>query len=163
MKEIIEKNVKPTEEKTKITLTVYYKTKKTSQLLLRNRPTTIKSPLQDDHVIYEHTCNSKECGPCKYIGMTRTTLSRRLTCHLNNGAIKQHYTGRHHNQLSRQHLTDNTIILDRESDPRRLYILEAIYILTKQPTINIQTNNLQTLPTLKRRACQRAEPPPIRS
>ena len=152
MKDIIYKNVKPTNEDTRITLTIYYKTRKTSQLLLRNRPATRKTPLQEDHVIYQHTCNSKECGPCSYIGMTRTTLSRRLTCHLSSGAIKEHYSGRNHNRLTRQDLNENTIILDTEHDPRRLFFLEAIYITTKQPSINIQTENIQILPTLKRRA-----------
>ena len=152
MKDIIYKNVAPTDENTRITLTIYYKSRKTSQLLLRNRPADYKTPLQEDHVIYQHTCNSKECGPCSYIGMTRTTLSRRLTCHLSSGAIKQHYSGRNHNQITRQNLVENTVILDRENDPRRLFFLEAIYINIMQPSINIQTENLQILPTLKRRA-----------
>ena len=161
MKDIIYKNVKPTNEDTRITLTIYYKTRKTSQLLLRNRPATRKTPLQEDHVIYQHTCNSKECGPCSYIGMTRTTLSRRLTCHLSSGAIKEHYSGRNHNRLTRQDLNENTIILDTEHDPRRLFFLEAIYITTKQPSINIQTENIQILPTLKRRtANQRGDHAP---
>ncbi|XP_045104384.1 uncharacterized protein LOC123499916 [Portunus trituberculatus] len=149
MKDIIYKNVAPTDENTRITLTIYYKSRKTSQLLLRNRPADYKTPLQEDHVIYQHTCNSKECGPCSYIGMTRTTLSRRLTCHLSSGAIKQHYNGRNHNQITLQNLVDNTVIIDRENDPRRLFFLEAIYINIMQPSINIQTENLQILPTLK--------------
>ena len=163
MKNNIYKNVKPTNEDARITLTIYYKTKKTSQLLLRNRPSTRKTPLQEDHVIYQHTCNSKECGPCSYIGMTRTTLSRRLTCHLSSGAIKEHYKGRNHNQLTRQDLNENTIMIDKEHDPRRLSFLEAIYINVKQPSINIQTDNIQILPTLKRRAANQREDPAPRN
>ena len=65
--------------------------------------------------------------------------------------VKEHYKGRNHHQLTRQALNENTIILDSEHDPRRLLFLEAIYITVKQPSINIQTENLQILPTLKRR------------
>ncbi|MPC81591.1 hypothetical protein E2C01_076216 [Portunus trituberculatus] len=78
--------------------------------------------------------------------MTRTTLSRRLTCHLTSGAIKEHYKGRHHNKLTRKDLDENTTILDKERDPRLLLYLEAIYIRAKQPSINIQTENIQNPP-----------------
>ena len=63
IKNIVYKNVRPTDKNSKINLTIYYKTKKTSQLLLRNRPSGSKTPLLEDHVIYQHTCNSEECGP----------------------------------------------------------------------------------------------------
>ncbi|MPC34867.1 hypothetical protein E2C01_028270 [Portunus trituberculatus] len=96
LKEIIYENVKPTNEDAKLTLTIYYKTRKTSQLLLCNQPSDSKTPLQEDHGIYLHLCNSKECGLCSYIGMTRTTLARRLACHLTSRIIKEHYKGRNH-------------------------------------------------------------------
>ena len=111
MKDIITRNVKPTNENARITITIYYQTRKTSQLLLHNRPQQCKTPLHENHVIYQHTCISKECGPCSFIGMTRTTLSRRLTCHLSSGAIKEHHKGRNHHQLTRQALNENTFIL----------------------------------------------------
>ena len=150
IKNIVYKNVRPTDKNSKISLTIYYKTKKTSQLLLRNRPSGNKTPLQEDHVIYQHTCNSEECGPHSYIGMTRTTLSRRLTCHLGSGAIKDHYATQHHSRLTRLDLNKNTKIIDRERDPRRLQFLEAIHITIKQPTMNVQIDNLQVLPLSKR-------------
>ncbi|KAG0695558.1 hypothetical protein GWK47_026847 [Chionoecetes opilio] len=88
-----------------------------SQLLLRNTPHVIKTPLQEDHVIYQHTCNSEECGSHSYIGMTRTRLMRRLTCHLNNGSIKNHYDTVHNSRLIRDDLIKNTIILDSRRRP----------------------------------------------
>ena len=150
IKEIIDKHVHPTDPNKHISLIIYYKTKKTAHLLLRNRPSVNKSPLQEDHVIYQHTCNSEECGPHSYIGMTRTKLTRRLTCHLQNGAIKNHYASLHDSHLTRQELVDNTVILDREQDPRRLLFLEAIYITTRQPTMNTQLDDFQLLPSTKR-------------
>ena len=43
------------------------------------------------NVIREYKCKEGECellAQAKYIGMTITTLSRRLTMHLQSGAIK---------------------------------------------------------------------------
>ena len=149
IKDIVNKNVRPTDPSRKINLIIYYKSKKTSNLLLRNRPATSKTYLQEDHIIYEHTCNNEECGPHSYIGMTRTKLTRRLTCHLQSGAIKNHYTNQFHSALTRQDLDNNTTIIDREQDPRRLAFLEAIYIINKQPTINTQIEDFQILPSTK--------------
>ena len=149
-KDFIYKNVRPSDHAANVKLIIYYKTKKTSQLLLRNRPSKTKTPLQEDHVVYQHTCNNEECGPHSYIGMTTTTLSRRLTCHLNNGSIKSHYASHHNNRLTREDLVKHTVILDKEQDSRRLLFLEAIYIMHKQPSINIQVDDLQILPSMKR-------------
>ena len=55
IKEIIQRHVKPTNEEHTIDVIIYYNTKKTSQLLIKNRTTTKKTPLQEDHVIYKHT------------------------------------------------------------------------------------------------------------
>ncbi|MPC08946.1 hypothetical protein E2C01_001543 [Portunus trituberculatus] len=88
IKDIIQHHVKPTNEEYTLSLIIYYKTKKTSQLLIKNKTTMKKPLLQEDHVIYKHTCKVEDCGPQTYIGRTRTTLLRRLTCHLLNGTIK---------------------------------------------------------------------------
>ena len=90
MRDIITKNVHPINPEERIKLIIYYKSQKTSQLLLRNRPHQDKTPLQQDHVIYRHNCNNVDCGPHSYIGMTRTRLTRRLTLHLQDGTIKKH-------------------------------------------------------------------------
>ncbi len=112
-------------------------------------------PLKEDHVIYQRICNSKECGPHSYTGMT--SLSRRLTCHLSNGAIKEHCAGKHNSSLTRQDMENKTTVLDREvtGKYRRLLFLEAIYIITKIPTISRQADNFQVLPTARRKRAQR--------
>ena len=159
IKDIIYKNVKPTDPGKTLQLTIYYKSMKTSNLLIKNRPVKTKTPLQEDHVIYEHTCTVEGCGPQSYIGMTRTTLSRRLTCHLQDGAIKNHYIIKHRSNITRQNLEEGTKILDREGDPRRLLYLEAIYITNSESCINIQAQNFQVLPSLKRKTERTAAPP----
>ena len=149
IRDIIRKNVKPTSPNQTIDLIIYYKTKKTSQLIMRNNTTAKPAPTQEANVIYKHTCTAEDCGPHSYIGMTRTSLSRRLTCHLQNGSIKEHYNKGHQTKLTRQQLEDNTSIIDRETDTRRLMFLEALYIEEIKPTINLQVRDLKILPTRK--------------
>lgn len=151
IRNIIHRNVKPRNPKQTINLVIYYKTKKTSQLVMRNKTTKKPAPTQEANVIYQHNCTAEDCGPHSYIGMTRTTLSRRLTCHLQNGSIRDHYHVKHQTKLTRQQLEENTTIIDRETDPRRLMFLEAIYIEDMKPTINQQTRDLQILPTRRLR------------
>ena len=151
IRDIIHRNVKPTNPNHAIDLVIYYKTRKTSQLIMRNKTTRKPAPTQEANVIYQHICTAEDCGPHSYIGMTRTTLSRRLTCHLQNGSIKDHYHGKHQIKLTRQHLEENTTIIDRETDARRLLFLEALYIESMKPAINQQTRDLQILPTRKLR------------
>ena len=83
--------------------------------------------------------------------MTRTSLSRRLTCHLGTGAIREHYKNHHQTTLTRQQLEKGTEIIDREKEPRRLRILEALHILENNPEINCQVRDLQIIPTMKKR------------
>ena len=96
-KDIIERNVHPTNPQDKIKLVIFYKTRKTSQLLLNNRTSNNnnnnnkKKTTQESCVIYQYSCPNENCGFHKYIGKTQTTLSRRLTMHLQQGAIKHHH------------------------------------------------------------------------
>ena len=70
--------------------------------------------------------------------MTTTDLSRRLTCHLNNGAPKTHMRDVHDQILSREDLVQNTVILKHCSDKQRWQIYETLYIYQIKPTINQQ-------------------------
>ena len=70
--------------------------------------------------------------------MSTTTLSRRLTYHLQNGTPKNHTSQAHNTPLTRQMLVENTTILDTSSDRKRLQIKEALYIDLKKPEMNIQ-------------------------
>ena len=90
-----------------------------------------------------------EALPEKYIGMTTTKLSRRLTLHLSNGAIKKHHQTVHQSSLTRKDLEEGIEILQAESDHRRLYILEALHIKDKNPSIKKQTPDPFTFPTSK--------------
>ena len=91
IQEIIHKYVTCTNPHNKIRLTIYYNSPKISNLLINNKPNS-PSNTQKANVLYQFTCPYEGCKlqTCSYIGFTRTTLSRRLTYHLNDGAIKQH-------------------------------------------------------------------------
>jgi hypothetical protein len=89
------------------------------------------SDLQRTNVIYEFSCPIEGCKllrNVKYVGMTTTTLSRRLTMHLSSGALKTHMKDEHNITLTRQILFENTKILKQFQDPSRLAIYEALLV-----------------------------------
>ena len=73
-----------------------------------------------------------------YIGITQNTLSRRLTLHLQNGSIKQHFIHHHNKIVTRKELVENTKIIERANNRRKLLIKEALLIQQKEATINKQ-------------------------
>ena len=149
LKTLLNRHVRCVNDNKKIKLIIYYKSMKTSNLVLRNRTATSKTPLQEDHVVYQFICPIEGCGPQSYVGMTRTTLSRRLTMHTQNGTIKQHLLNHHPNENKRKVLEEGTQILDHERDIRKLPILEALYIEKINPSLNIQREHFNVLPTHK--------------
>ena len=77
-------------------------------------------------------------------------LYRRLTCHLTSGAPKSHLLEQHGIIITRKFLEENTELVDMCADVRRLPILEALYIKEINPKLNVQANDLQALPSMKR-------------
>ena len=78
-------------------------------------------------------------APSIYIGYTRTTLSRRITMHLQSGAPLKHSQDFHSSTLNREQMVSNTSIIRQENDFNRLEIMEALYIKYTKPAINLQT------------------------
>ena len=140
LREIVRRNVSTTNTNDKLQLLIYYRNKKTSNLVMRNN--LIKEPLlKSTDVIYVYKCPFGDCKLRKnanYIGQTSTTLSRRLTCHLQSGAPQNHTETVHSRRLTRRDLVDNTTILARQPDRRRLIIMEAFYIRDLVPQMNSQ-------------------------
>ena len=140
LKSIVERGVTPTDENDSIKLVIFYKNKKTSNLVMKNNITEVSNDLSRTGVVYEYNC---PMGNCKsrnnsYIGMTTTTLSRRLTLHLQNGTPKTHTLQEHNVCLTRDMLVSNTTIIDGSSDKKRLQVMEALYILNQKPSMNVQ-------------------------
>ncbi|XP_076034579.1 uncharacterized protein LOC143021171 [Oratosquilla oratoria] len=164
MKKIIKQNIKTTDPDKILNFIIYYKSKKTSHLLLKNSPQQHTETLQKSHVIYRFNCNRGDCEtlPSSYIGMTSMKLSRRLSYHLSSGAPKNHLKQIHNVTLTREILENGTEILDTCNDVRRLPLLEAFYIKELSPNLNIQANDLRVLPSVRRTAADNSEASDLR-
>ena len=92
MKTLIHKNILPTDPNKKIKLIIYKF--KTSNLVIRNNSSPLIRVLQKTNVIYKFKCPLGDCISNHnniYVGLTSTTLSRRLTIHLSDtSSIAQH-------------------------------------------------------------------------
>ena len=143
LKTIVQKHCRPVSAGDQLKVVIYYRNPTTRSLVMRNNPARDTSSLKQTNVIYSYKCSIGDCAlrdNCKYIGHTVTTLSRRITMHLQNGGPKTHTELHHHQRLTRQHMVDNTTIIDRSSNRRELQVLEAIHIRDKDPIINKQVN-----------------------
>ena len=104
-------------------------------------------------MVYQYTCPIGNCQfrNTSYIGMTTTTLSRRLTNHLQAGTPKTHTLQEHNMCLTREMLVANTTIIDNCSDKRRLQVMEALHIQEKKPIMNVQIGSTSIpLPSFQR-------------
>ena len=148
LRNIMGKNVKSKQPNTKFQLTIYYKNTKVGGLIMRNNINQEQNTLKCTNVVYQFQCPYEDCqlrDTGDYIGMTTTTLSRRLTMHLQDGAPRQHMMQIHKKELTRTDLTENTSILRKESNRKKLQILEALLIKEKKPIINKQLKSCITL------------------
>ena len=109
---------------------------------MKNNPCKKSGPLQETNVVYKFSCKREGCRLLQnvsYIGLTTTTLSRRLTCHLQTGGPKNHMREAHGETITRAALEAGTSIIMRCPDAARLAIAEALIIREESPAINLQT------------------------
>ena len=93
-----------------------------------------------------------------YIGHTTTTIRRRLQAHRNQGPTHQHFVDAHDRKPALQELIDNTEIIHKESNYGRLLITEAVSITLQKPSLNIQQEADQILPSSRgKRNLQRTD------
>ena len=140
LNQIIERNVNVLGN-ARLKVIVYYKNIYTKHHVIKNSPSTQRSALQKTNVVYKISCPDEDCvllQNVNYIGMTCTTLSRRITCHLTAGAPKEHFRRFHGVTVTRKMLEDNVSILNQVADRRRLAISEALLIEKHRPAINNQ-------------------------
>ena len=96
----------------------YYKNRKTANLVIKNSQTTQLDPLKTTNVIYKYTCNLMTCQS-EYIGMTRTTLKKRLDAHYYNGSILKHHEQHYNEKITKENLYKNTKIIEKENEYRK--------------------------------------------
>ena len=144
LKEIINNNVSVTDPESKLNPIIYYRNKKTAQMIMKNSPRTDSDPLKKHGVAYQILCPANGCNH-SYIGMTTTKLSKRLAVHLQEGNFYQHFV-QSHGALQRPQLLQSTSIIDKDSDRHRLRLRESLHILRLKPTLNVtrETFLLQT-------------------
>ena len=112
---------------------------------MKNNMTPTPTSLQQTNVIYKFKCPLPHSQAVEYVGLTQTSLSRRLTMHGQNGSIYQHFTDSHNKKPNREELTNNTTIIARAPDRYRLAIKEALLIQKYAPTINKQFYNFTNI------------------
>ena len=151
MRGIVTKNVTPVNPEHSIGFKIYYKSPRTSSLIMRNNPHSTTT-LQETNVVYRFQCTTGDCATRNvyYIGHTTTSLSRRLTMHLQDGGPKTHLHDQHGARLTRELLTNNTTIIARQHDKRRLAITETILIRDTSPIINTHMKTLTNIPLYDR-------------
>ena len=159
LKEIVYNNTKCINPNDKLNLIIYYKNRKSSNLIMKNNMSPPKPPMQNTNLIYAFVCPLSHQDVTAYVGYTTTTLFRRLQSHAHQGSIKEHLHKDHNIKVTKQILHDNTNIIATATDRFRLTIKEALLISKHAPVINKQfdnftntlklfKNNTQSIPTL---------------
>ena len=143
IKEIINNNVRIINNSDHLQVVIYYKSIKTSNLVMKNNQSPKLRELARTCLIYDFTCQTGECKhlqqqKVRYSGLTTCTLSKRLTFHIQNGAIRKHYESCHGRNITRAEIVAMTKARCYERDVRRLEILEALIIQREDPEINRQ-------------------------
>ena len=93
LKEILHENVTFKNKDDKLKLIVYYKSTKTSNLVMKNNLAKKPRELMKTNVIYDYRCIKGGCEHlpdrnATYTGLTTCTMSRRLAHHQQDGAIQ---------------------------------------------------------------------------
>ena len=162
LRKIVHRGVEIIEPFEKLSLRIFCRPRTISSLIMRNSTTERTSLEQSTNVVYSFKCSVDACQhrDITYIGLTTTTLRRRMLAHRNNGGINSHYTKTHDRKPLLDELLKNTTIIHRENIKYRLNIAEAVSIAIKHPALNTQKESDYILPSARRRTAvtQRNEP-----
>ena len=145
IKNIVLNNSRCSDPDKKLNIVFYYKNIKSANLVMRNNMAPPPSTLQQTNVVYLFQCPLPHSQAETYVGLTQTTLSRRLTMHGQDGSIYKHFVTSHSMKPSREQLTENTSIIAKASDRYKLLIKEALLIMKHSPSINKQYDNFTNI------------------
>ena len=143
LKRVVKNHVSVKDRRDKLQLIIYYKSTKTKNLIMKNNLTPKVRDLARTNLIYDFHCTEGECAHLNrsevgYSGHTRCTLSKRLTFHLQEGAIKKHFIEVHGRKPTRKEIVQMTKARYYVNDFQRLETLEALIILQEEPVLNRQ-------------------------
>ena len=111
MREIVYDNVKCTDQQAQIDLIIYYKNKKTHNLIMKNNIAPIPPISQRTNVVYKFDCPYPHGEAESYIGLTTTTVNTRIARHVQSGSIRRHFEDTHDTRPTKSEIIDNTSIL----------------------------------------------------
>ena len=103
---------------------------------MRNHPKPNEDPLRECMVVYCFTCPFLGC-PGSYRGMTTIRLSKRISCHQQQGAILCHFKNEHHTRPTRDALLKCIEIAAKADKELRLQLKEALFTGKERLTLNI--------------------------
>ena len=143
IKKILKNGVKVINPNDHYKLIIFYKSTKTRDLIMKNNLTPKSRELSRTNLVYDFTCSMDACKHLtirerRYSGLTTCTLSRRLSLHLQNGAIRKHFESVHGRPITREEIVSMTKARYYVSDVRKLEILEALIIRLEDPELNKQ-------------------------
>ena len=143
IKKILKNNVRVVNPNEHYKLIIYYKSTKTRDLIMKNNLTPKLRELARTNLVYDFTCSIDACTHLpirerRYSGLTTCTLSRRLSLHLQKGAIQKHCESVHGRPITRKEIVSMTKARYYVSDIRKLEILEALIIRLEDPELNKQ-------------------------
>ena len=151
LKKIIKNHVTVLNRSDQIKLIIYYRSRKTRDLVMKNNLTPKLRDLARTNLIYDFHCTIDECAhlprsEVQYSGLTTCTISKRLSYHLQAGAILNHVLEKHGRKINRTEIVAMTKARYYQNDLKRLETLEALIILKEDPWINRQdTGKTRTL------------------
>ena len=159
VKKIIDRGVQAIDENTTVALRVFCRSQLTASLVMRNSTAPRKAHRNETNVVYEFVCPDEACRPrnINYIGLTRKTLEARMKGHAYRGAINDHFTSIHDRRPKVDELVNNTTIIHREPERKRLTMAEAVSIVLRKPKLNVQQDFDYVLPSCR----PRPEPRPV--
>ena len=136
LRKILDEHLTPSNSN-EIQLSIYYRSKKLSQLFIKNN---IHKDSDDSRCVYRYTCPIKErCQPSTtYLGHTTCTIKKRMTMHAQHGSIKEHHLEVHDNKITTADIIANIKVIYRSQERQDLYIAEALFIKDENPIINSQ-------------------------
>ena len=138
IKSIIKNHTSCIKDNMKLNTIIYYRSKKTCNLVMKNNISPAITEAQKSHCVYKFDCFIQGYKPEEYIGYTETSLIKRLTSHTYNGSIKQHLMTKHNTQPTKELLLNNTKIIAYADTKYKLLIKEALLIQKHAPSINKQ-------------------------
>ena len=146
MKDLVSKHLASVSDDSIIKISIYYKTRRLSDFIIRNKPTISREVSEHDHVMYQFKCDRTGCNSMQYIRLTTCAVIKSSRCTPRTARLKKHLQDKHRiNRIERKKLLDATTVLARYSEKRRLRLMEALFIKSGKPEINSQLETFHTL------------------